>query len=262
MKYAVSIPTYDKAREPTLHRTVEAFLKQTSPPDLILVVDNNDIEHPVELPEDPRVVSIRNDYWVPGIIHGDQTGLRALSLVGYKYVARWDDDLVPRLDCMEKLIACMERTGSVAVGGVYPSKDRPGESRLSEDALDMVGRAELIVPDEHQQHLQFYAWSGEHKYIKRHFLYSSFLYSVQAIQAIGGFCTEYSQHSYRADTDVTLRLGKFAGPLHVVTNAVADHLFGEGGTRSIVGEEKDRMLDHDIHLFGLRMRALGIDPNY
>ena len=256
MKYAVSIPTLGKAREPVLHETIKAFLEQACPPDLILIIDNNDKEYPVNLPAGEGVVSARNDYLVPGIIQGDQTGLRMLGLLGYEYVARWDDDLVPRPNCMANLIACMKLTDCSAAGGMYPSLNKLGNSHLSDDGKS------LVVPDRGQRHFQFYAWSGKHRYIKRHFLYSSFLYKVRAVQAIGGFCTEYSQHSYRADTDVTLRLNRFAGPLCVATDAVADHKFGEGGTRSITSNKKDCMLNHDAILFGLRMKTLGIDPNY
>jgi len=254
MKYAVSIPTLGKAREPVLHETIKAFLGQTSPPDMILVIDNNDEGHPVNLPAGERVISARNDYLIPGNTQGCQTGLRILHHLGYEYVARWDDDLVPRSDCMANLIACMKLTDCVATGGTYPSIDKLGNCHLSDDGK------ELVVPDGFQQHLQFYAWSGKHRYIKQHHLYSSFLYKVRAVQAVGGFCTNY--YLQREETDISLRLNEFAGPLYVTTDAVADHKFGKGGTRSITGEEKDRMLNHDIMLFCLRMKTLGIDPNY
>ena len=54
----------------------------------------------------------------------------------------------------------------------------------------------------------------------------------------------------------------YGGKLIVVTDAVADHHFDEGGTRAICGAEKEAMLLHDLNLFNLRMRTLGIDPNY
>jgi len=169
-------------------------------------------------------------------------------------MAAWDDDLIPRHNCMEKLATAIDKTGAVAAGGMYPSPSKPGKSYLNSSGF--------VVPDGRPRHLQFFDWDGEHQIIERRFLHSSYLYNRKATQKVGGFCTEYSQHSFRAETDFTLRLNAHGGKLIVVTDAVADHHFGEGGTRAICGAEKEAMLQHDLNLFNLRMRTLGIDPNY
>ncbi len=111
------------------------------------------------------------------------------------------------------------------------------------------------------RHLQFFPWKGDHVLLRRHFLYSSFVFNTQVAVNVGGFCTEYSQHSYRADTDFTLRMAR-AGALIVDTSAVAVHHVKPGGTRNIMGEKKEQMMNHDLLLFDTRMRMLGIDPNY
>ena len=262
MKYAVTIPTFGMERVEILTRTVDAFLEQTVPPALILVIDNNTEKGQLAwLDRTQKVTVCQNDYPTPGIIHGDQTGLRIVADLGFKYAARWDDDLVPRSDCMEKLCSVLEKPNVVAVGGMYPSPTKPGKCYLNNSGL--------VVPDGNPRHAQFYEWNPQNEkgvpicsFVLRHFLYSSFVYDVEAARAIGGFCTEYSQHSFRADTDFTLRLGQFAGLLCMVTDAVADHHFGDGGTRRITGKTKQDMLQADLKLFGQRMSTLGIDPNY
>lgn len=253
-RYAVTIPTFGLERVSTLKRTIDAFRHQTMPPELIVVINNN--EEPLPLDRADDLLITRNDYYTPGIIHGDQTGLRIVSEREFTIAARWDDDLIPRPGCMERLFRSVNHM-AVAAGGMYPSAQKPGRcSYFSKD-----GKPYLFVPDGNPRHLQFFEWEGEPKLWVRRFLYSSFMYRVESAQKVGGFCTEYSQHSFRADTDFTLRIGK-VGMLVVDTQAVADHLFGDGGTRAIIGDTKKRMLELDLRLFDLRMRTLGIDPNY
>ena len=255
--YAVGIPTM--GRRDTLYETLTAFVGQTVPPKLIVVVDNNAEfgKLSFESTDKTKIEFVKCDYSVPGIIHGDQTTLRIFTDLEYKIAARWDDDLIPEEDCMEKLLRWVPDFSSMA-GGMYPG--------VGKTAVSQRIRGKLVTGDENPRHLQFYRWSGEHETIRRKYLYSSFVYDVQKANVVNGFCTRYSQHSFRADTDFSLRMNYLAGGdgrhLIIDTAATALHKFGKGGTRDIKGKEKAVMQYGDLFLFDRRMRSMGIDPNY
>jgi len=216
-----------------------------------------------------QVMFVRNHYDKPGIIHGDQTGLEIFNQFDFKVGARWDDDLVPDVNCMEKLVGWVEDGGYAAAGGMYPGFDGVSPA-LGDGFSEYVGgdwAKELRTGDSNPRHLQFFRWRGNNALIPRHYLYSSFTFSVPRANLVGGFCTEYSPHSYRADTDFTLRLNEIWGgsknqKLIVDTSAMATHLFAGGGTRDIVGDEKTKQKLHDLRLFHKRMRTMGINPNF
>ena len=268
MKYAIGIPT--RWRTDILYKTIKAFTEQTIPPDLILVVDNNlnidcskpipDISSCVDLTTNQTKVEIvTNDYDTPGIIQGDQTALGHFNDRGYKFAGRWDDDLVPDPDCMELLLFPILTYGDIATGGMYPG---PGGKSLEQGSgFSRYENDKLVTGNGNPRHLQFFRWKDIDTLIYRHFLYSSFLYDIEKANLIGGFCIDYSAHSFRADTDFTLRL-KTMGDLTVVTKAHATHYFCDGGTRNIIGAEKLKMKMHDLALFEKRMKSMGIDLNY
>lgn len=256
-EYAVAIPT--RNRDDILWTCIDAFCAQTQKPSLILLVDNNDDGKKIQARhtecEGVQVETVDNDYDVPGIIQGDQTALRVLKEKGFQVAARWDDDLIPEPDCMEKLVKWVSNNLYVGMGGMYPPPNNV-HPVYGECYSSMEG-----VGDGNPRHLQFFNWEGEHRLLDRHFLYSSFVYDVRVADQIGGFCTDYSQHSYRADTDFTLRLAQ-KGQLGVDTSAVAVHYWEPGGTRDIEGKAKNEMQGHDLSLFESRMTRMGINPNY
>lgn len=258
MRYAIGIPTRGDARLPRLRETVAAWERQDPAPDLIVVVDNNDSPLPRICRERVRIVPC--DYATPGIIHGDATFLRIAEEEGFGIAGRWDDDLVPEPGCAPRLLDALK--SAPAAGGVCPRPD--------DDHFVTVRDNAILVPDQDPRHLQFFRCDATcPRTFRRRFLYSSFLFHVDAALLVGGFCTDYSQHSYRADTDFTLRLNAYAGGwrnpgarLIVSTRAIAIHHVDPGGTRDIVGDERESMLEHDEQLFLDRMRAFGIDPDY
>ena len=254
--YMVSMPTM--GRRVILEECVMAFAKQTHPPKVVLLIDNNEKPIAITISETIGKTQVRvvmNDYQVPGIIQGDATGLRYARANKFDLVARWDDDLLPEPDCMERLVRLHNIPNVVATGGMYPAPDN--KHPVFGERFSSVSNPGGGSP----RHLQFFPWQGPDTLIQRHFLYSSFVYNTLAAIECGGFCTEYSQHSYRADTDFTLRMA-MRGKLLVDTAAVAIHHVKPGGTRNIVGKEKEEMMTHDLLLFDTRMRAMGIDPNY
>jgi len=256
--YAVGIPT--RGRTDMLYQTVQAFLDQTLPPSLILIVDNNDEFGKLELPDSTnktKVLDWKNYFDCPSDACGSQTALEYFTVLAAnpRFAVKWDDDLVPEPNCMERLMDLMISPGKPsAVGGVYP---KPGDERLVKWTVEKK-TSTAIVPDDDPRHTQFWRWDNQDMVLRTDNLYSSFMYRIDHANLIGGFCTEYSQHSYRHETDFTMRLA-MVGPLVITPKAVAYHHWeATGGTRAIVGKEKDDMLTSDNELFIKRMRMFGI----
>jgi len=276
VKYAVGIPT--RGRTDVLYGVVAKLLDQSIPPDLILIIDNNDTPKDLEQGmgaslnwainhKRSLVEFVSCDYPTKGIAHGDQTALRVFTERGFKVAARWDDDLMPdgklftsRTDCMKTLLGMMDKYP--AAGGMYPPTN--DISLRMGWGFSHMQDGKPVGADGDPRHLQFWRWhNDEERVFERPYLYSSFVYDVAAANDCGGFCTEYSAHSFRADTDFTLRLSHSTGkPLAVNTTAIAEHMWCSGGTRDIIGKEKERMQTHDIILFGNRMKGLGINHAY
>lgn len=259
--YIVHIPTRGKDRLPVLEECIDAFSRQTHPPQRIVVVDNNDVPG-LLLPHSPgNVIMVENKYDTPGIIQGDATGMEYAVEFGYEVAARWDDDLIPDPHCMERLIKLFDDQEVVAAGGMYPATGNAhpifGHGKFSRRMADGA----ILSGNDNNRHVQFFPWWGPHETIRRHFLYSSFAYRVGVALDVGGFCTDFSQHSYRADTDFTLRMGQ-RGKLLLRTDAVAEHRLCAGGTRGIGGEAKQAMLQADAALFVERMKQMGIPYDY
>ncbi len=278
MRYAVGIPTC--GREELLWTTLRAFVNQDHPPERIYVVDNND-EHYLPhcnilwegagfvLPDDlkDKVTIVANHFFVFGDSAGGQTALMHMTEAGFDVGVRWDDDLVPEPDCIGKLVKLVMYTDTPVAGGMYPSNnpDYPNPDIKLPNSTGMSFRDEgggIHSGDGHRKHLQFFRWEGRNRLLPANYLYSSFAYDIKMANLVGGFCTEYSRHSFRADTDFAMRMNKVKPPLMIDTSAVAIHHWGEGGTRTIKDEEKTEMMNHDLGLFDRRMRSMGINPDY
>ena len=246
------------------------------PPTAVVVVDNNDefgvVEDQIKrvFPAESNISIVRCCYPskanpVPGIAHGDQTALEMFAESQYDIAVRWDDDLVPEMRCLERLVGLVSK-GFPAAGGMYPG---PG-GRNPAYGHGLSGLDDKDQPTSGNgdpKYLQFFRWNGPQMFIPRHHLYSSFAYNVEDAQLVGGFCTDYSAHSHRADTDFTLRLNTLyqdrgKDNLIVDTAAIATHLFAGGGCRGIDQAERQSQLQHDLRLFEQRMGRFGIDPNY
>jgi len=245
MRYAVGIPT--RNREAMLNATIEALDKQTVPPAVVFVIDNNDVVR-----EEQFVLEKISTYRRPcgfrttGPEQGHQTALLLAEQHEFDIMVRWDDDLVPELDCMEKLIKPVQDGLCVACGGMYPRPD--GNQQSSKDGS----------PDGDDRHIQFFGWEGPNEILERKHLYSSFAYDVGTALRVGGFCTGYSRFGQRGETDMTLRLVQ-EGRLLVDTSAVAVHQWAPGGRRT-TDEEMAVLSAMDNDLFRRRMIEYKIDP--
>jgi len=246
MRYAVGIPT--RNREAMLNATIEALEHQTIPPAEIIIIDNNDDPKKYRhiLPSGVTLFSSLCKFRTTGPEQGHQTALLLAARYNYGIMVRWDDDLVPELDCMEKLIKPVQDGACVACGGMYPRPD--GNQQSSFDGS----------PDGDDRHIQFFGWEGPNGIFERKHLYSSFAYDVRTALRVGGFCTGYSRFGQRGETDMTLRLAQ-EGRLLVDTSAVAVHHWAPGGRRAS-DEEMIVLSAMDNDLFRRRMIEYKIDP--
>ncbi len=143
--YVVGIPT--KGRDRILQKCVKALTEQTMPPSLILFCNNNEPDTRIALPKTGSKLStmeIRSGYGTTGAC-GHKALLEQISQLGFKIAVRWDDDLIPEPDCMEKLVTLVAE-GNPAAGGMYP------QSSYANGPYTELG----VVPDGNNRHIQFF----------------------------------------------------------------------------------------------------------
>jgi len=245
MKYAVGLPT--RNREEMLEKTLKALAGQTVPPGLVLVVDNNDEpRYNTRMVDGLEVHRIACDFKTTGCEQGYQTALAEADRLGYPVFVKWDDDLIPNADCLEKLVRPVISGDAAAVGGMYPRFD---EERTS--SVEGSG-------DGYDRHLQFFRWADQDQIIERRHLYSCYSMNTRAALRVGGFCAMYSRFGQRGETDLSLRLVR-EGKLLVDTSAVAVHHWSPGGRR-FSNSEMNVLAGRDHDLFRRRMIEYKIDP--
>lgn len=254
MDYAIEIPT--RGRNVVLAICIRHLLEQTHLPSLFVIIDNNEEKGTINIggafvkSKIPYIIK-RSEYGTTPSA-GHQQGLDIIRDLAYTVAVRWDDDLFPMPDCLEKIVKLVH-DGKAAAGGMYPRPEMKDGPFIKQN----------IIPDGNERHLQFFKWGEDHKLIPRHFLYSSFAYNVRLASAIDGFEVRYSELGHREETDFSLRLNKKFGPLVVDTSAVAYHHVCGGGTRTEIDfQKRGKMIEQDELLFATRMKEFGIDPNY
>ena len=247
IRYALGMPT--RGRTEALLQTLEAISQQTMSPERIFLVDNNeDGEVDLSTLDIPSSVVILPK--AGSQILADQKCLEYATRLKYKYLVKWDDDLVPDKSCLERLVRGVSSNSVAATGGMYYQEEQTKRSWKDDQGL-------LCSGDGLAGHLQFSLWKGKHEALRVPALYSSFAYRVELANVIGGFNKDLKIH--RHDTEFTIRLSHI-GALFVVTNAVAKHLVSSGGVRSGDKVERKEIMKKDCLVFENKMRDIGVDP--
>lgn len=261
VEYAVGIPT--RGRAEVLYETLEAFYSQSLKPQLILVIDNNDFPGRLQLPKPPSDITLKAivGNGNKSDASGSQQALKYFAQSGFVIGGKWDDDLIPEKTCLEPLVNSVA-FGVSAAGGLYPKEGEKRRSKLTSDG-------HLTIGDGEKRHVQFFEIdcdSPEVEKIGIVHLYSSFVYNIQRAILIGGFCLDYSRHSFRQETDFTMRLNLLDSMrtnqdtnLRVFLSAKAVHKIAPGGVRNFNNLEREFMMGCDQALFLYRMRLLGIN---
>ena len=248
-RYAVGIPTKD--RENVLLDCLNKFFQQTIKPSLIVIANNNSNGKDVVIPKDaPCPISVvPNLHPVKGISQGNAVALKKIIEEGFEIAVKWDDDLFPEPNCMEKLIRWMGEFN--VVGGCYP---QPGSLVWKGGPL-----SNMAPPDGNKNHIQFFKWFGENDSIPSpmvsNCLYSSYMYRVSSMMDVGGFVLEHSPIGYREDTDLTSRMGKCL----IDPEAIAIHLACGGGNRGFRPNIRETMMEHDGIIFINHMKKYKIN---
>lgn len=251
MGYAVGIPTCN--RQAVLTECLLAFNKQVIQPDYVVVINNNDNNQPVVIPETKITIEVLNNrYPISGPEQAHQTAFEYFKKAGTKIGVRWDDDLIPKYDCMFHLYNYYQHTPiEGAVGGCYPRPGYPVWNNLQNNPLPLGHK---------KTHIQFFEWL--HKDIKFvNNLYSGLMYSVAGVDAVGGFCTDYSRIGFRGETDLTLRLFESGRKVIIQPHALALHKLAQGGVRTCTGQGQKKLSVSDQILFDQRMVERNIDWN-
>jgi len=245
-KYSISLPSSGRAS--LLVNCLKAIEKQTSRPEMLLIVNNNHDRTPINLPShlNLNIKVLENDYFTLGPSQGHQTCLNWFLQNDFDYIIRWDDDLIPREDCMEKLMDKLITDNMFAIGGCYPKENN---SIWNDGPLSGTR-----PPDGQESHIQFFEWKNTESVNVRS-LYSGYAFLAKEAEKVGGFCVQYSPVDQRGETDLSLRLGKCA----IEPKAVAVHLVSTGGTRQFQGQLLYEMAVHDHLLFKKRMKKLNIN---
>ena len=141
------VVTYRRTDE--LRRTVDAIRGQTRPPDHILIVDNGDMAASVLSDDDNVEIVVTGDNLGPA--GGYEVGFTRSIAGGADKLWAVDDDDVPAVDCLERLLA-----ESQGVDVVFPVQHKPGKVQghppswngplIDSDAVRRVGppRADLF----------------------------------------------------------------------------------------------------------------------
>lgn len=138
-RFAAFIMTYERAE--ILHETLDKILRQSLPPDKIVVVDNSasDVTEKMIYDFHPKVVYHRMGYNA-GPAGAAYTGLSMLAAEGYKWIY-WgdDDDPPPAEDTFERLIRLAEsyegKCGQVGMVGHRFNRFTSTFARTTNDEL-------------------------------------------------------------------------------------------------------------------------------
>jgi hypothetical protein len=248
--YAVGISSRGIERIPYIQDIVCAFENSVNKPQYIVVVDNNEVSVlEGKIKSDVPVHIVKSEYG-KNVPSGSQTALDMFINDNIDIAFKWDDSSVPQEGCIDRIFT-LALEGYPAVGGVFPPHF---EQRLCYYIDDKA----LFVPDYNVKHVQFFKWK-EPVILDSSFLYSSFAYNIKKAQEIGGFFVNYSDASYRDETDFTLRLSNGQNVLKIDTQAVSTKYLVTEESKEIVDEKRNLMLKVDDYIFNKRMKELGIE---
>jgi len=206
---------------------------------------------------------------------GDRKGPHYCHQLGLEqsrnpYIYRVDDDCILDREALETLVTAWKgQTSKVgAIGPVVLEPAVPKEYQFLPMGFRSFKRYQGKVDE--------YGWTaGEHQWIRHpdnelqkvEHLYSSFLYSKEAADDIGGYELGYNVVGHREETDFTYRLFKKGYSLYVEPKALVWHLRNpEGGIRTYndprlwdechnffinkFGFKEGKNKDHVIKIFG------------
>lgn len=264
-RLTIGVPTRDRPK--SLGRLLASLSAQTFQDfDLVIVDDSRG-----------DMLDRAGELWLEALERGDRRveiveGVRINQTYAHNAVLwsrdanelifRMDDDVSLQPDFLEKLVQTwteLEAKGHNigAMGGVYftehlrprdenppiPTRNHPPTNVAPDGALGPWA--------------QMVAYSDDEPFRAEH-LYSSWLYSRDAMRAVGGFPLVYSVGvSYHEETDASYRLHLAGYELYVVPSALGTHSHEDtGGTRYLPSSEHRRRAESDWNLFLKRLPRL------
>lgn len=141
-------------RPSVLKESIRLLLQQSTPPDIVLIVDNGEAENtrPVleEFPDDK--VIYRNTGDNLGSAGGFAYGVKALYDLGYEWIYCGDDDNPPTiLDTIERLLGIAQSASNIGVVGATGTNwdwNKGEVRRLPDEILNGILEVEFIGQDQ------------------------------------------------------------------------------------------------------------------
>ena len=234
------------------------------------VVINDDSESPVS--KDHFIYSICSLLKTEGheitILEGTRQGPHighqrnvAWATGKYKLLCRIDDDIVIEDDFLEKLFVLFYLKDTecmlAAAGGIFlnPTKSRD-DQYVPSDWQSNVKFSGKIEPNCIEPYVSLYPAGLPPRRVEH--LHSSFMYRVEAANAIGGYCRGLSQIGFREESDFSCRF-HFAGwQMLLHPEAIGWHFCAPaGGTRSAAifsGGNWEPLVKGDNEIYERRLR--------
>lgn len=263
LKLTIGIPTKDRPVE--LARLLAALHAQTFQNWDLVIVDDS-----VE-----SMLDAAGEFWLEALKHGHRIKIVEGVMINQCYshnrvlwspnterlILRMDDDHIPNRDFIEQLVRAWHELAQAgepmgAVAGIY-FDDRQPRAKIPPIPTELHYSTQVGRSGNAFAIAQMVEYSDQEPFDAEH-IYSSCLYSRDAMRQVGGWPLVYSDDvAHREETDGTYKLHLAGYKLFVVPSALCKHEHGtSGGIRSISPSEHRLRRDADDKLWRRRVNGL------
>ena len=232
LSVAALIVTYN--RKELLLECLQAILRQSCPPEMILVIDNNSTDGTYEsLAEHDLLRHIRYKKLEKntGGAGGFNAGFIESMDLDYDWLWIMDDDTIPEKDCLEQLITALETVKEEKVSFLASSIYGPNGEFMNVPKVS-ESPSKNGYPGWYK-----YLGSGLIQIAKATFV--SLLISKDAIRHVGYPVKDY--FIWGDDMEYTQRLVKYYGPAYITGKSIAIHKRKSAKKLNILTDDSDRL---------------------
>lgn len=228
----------------TLPSVLFAVINQTKLPDHLIIFDDNDLDKRIDLRKQEiyqhifKLLDMKNISWevVFGQRKGQHYNHQIANRMGYKWVWRVDDDVIPEPKVLQTLYEHCHESSTVKVGAVGGSIICPTWDLDIDNPKNVSGKIEDIYFAQNPQ------WFKIKQYQKVDHLHCSFLYRAGIVD----YNLNLSRIAHREETIFTWQLKNAGYEIVLAANAISYHLKAkEGGIR----DGQQELYIHDEEIF-------------
>ena len=221
----------------TLPTVLFAVINQSKLPDHLVLFDDNDEDKRIDLREHEiyqhifKLLDIKGITWevIFGQCKGQHYNHQIANTMGYKWVWRVDDDVIPEPNVLKELYAHTHESATVKIGAVGGSIICPLWNLDIEhpENNNVSGKIEDIYTSQNPQ------WFKIKQYQEVDHLHCSFLYRAGIVD----YNLNLSKVAHREESIFTYQLKQKGYKIVIVSNANSYHLkSSEGGIRDGISE--------------------------